>query len=144
MKIGIVLPNWISDAVMATPTLRAIADHYGSSAEVAAIMRPYVVDVLAGSPWLDESILYDHRSRDSELRTWSVVSHLRRRHFDALVLLPNSLRIGSVAWLSGAKRRIGYARYGRGPLLTDKLAAPSSGGKLIPVSAVDYYLKLAT
>jgi site-specific DNA-methyltransferase (adenine-specific) len=45
--------------------------------------------------------------------------------------------------MAGARRRVGYARYGRGMLLTDKLSPPRRGTKLEPVSAVDYYLQLA-
>ena len=48
-KIGIVLPNWIGDVVMATPTLRALRQHYGAEAEFVGIMRPYVSNVLDGT-----------------------------------------------------------------------------------------------
>ena len=43
---------------------------------------------------------------------------------DLAVLFPNSFRSALMAWRSGAKRRVGYARGGRGLLLTDRLAAP--------------------
>ena len=53
MNIGIVLPNWIGDVVMATPALRAVRERF-ADAHLVGIMRPYVGEVLAGTPWLDE------------------------------------------------------------------------------------------
>jgi heptosyltransferase-2 len=141
--VGIVLPNWIGDVVMATPALRALRRTFGPEAEIVGIMPPYVSEVLSGSPWLDEIVYCDRRSRDRGQRTLSVALGLRRRRLDKLLVLTNSLRGGALAWLSGAKQRIGYARRGRGFLLTHRLPPPRDGHRLAPVSAVDYYLELA-
>jgi len=51
-KIGIFLPNWIGDVVMATPTIRALSARLGGAGELVGIPRPYVAEVLAGTPWL--------------------------------------------------------------------------------------------
>jgi heptosyltransferase-2 len=60
------------------------------------------------------------------------------------VLLPNSFRSAMIARLAGADRVAGYARDGRGWLLTDKLLPPRlPNGRYKPISAVDYYLALA-
>jgi heptosyltransferase-2 len=143
MKIGILLPNWIGDVVMATPTLRAIRKHYGGQAEIAGIMRPYVSKVLAGTQWLDRSFYFDRKSADEELRSMSLLRQLRAWKPDTMVLLPNSLWGGVVAWMSGARERVGYGRNGRGVLLTKSLRAPREHRKLKPVPAIDYYLELA-
>lgn len=143
MKIGVVLPNWIGDVVMATPTLRALRHHFGTKAEIVGIMRPYVSQVLEGTPWLDRAIYFDRKSRDRNLHSLDVVRQLRRWQPEAMILLANSLRAGAMAWLSGAKERVGYARNGRGPLLSKRLAVPREGGQLKPISPVDYYLELA-
>jgi heptosyltransferase-2 len=143
MNIGVMLPNWIGDVAMATPTLRALAEHYGPSSTITGILRPYVAEVLSGTSWLDELVFYDHRSTDSQVRTWNVVKEMRRRKFDLLLVLTNSWRTGLVAWLSAAKERVGYARYGRRWLLSRPLHPPRESGRLAPISAVDYYLHLA-
>lgn len=142
-KVGIILPNWIGDVVMATPTLRALRQHFGPAAELVGVMRPYVAQVLEGTSWLDRAIYLDRKSTDRNLRSLHVVRQLRRWRPDVMVLLSNSLRGGAMAWLSGAKDRVGYARNGRGLLLSNRLAAPREDGKLKPVSPVDYYLELA-
>jgi heptosyltransferase-2 len=67
---------------------------------------------------------------------------LRERQLDAVLLLTNSLRTAYWVWRAGVGRRVGYARYGRGPLLTDRCHPPRNGWRLAPISAVDYYLAL--
>jgi len=143
MKIAIVLPNWIGDAAMATPTLRAISQRFGSHAKIVGVMRPYVAEVLEGTTWLDGYALYDPKSVDRSLSSQSLVRRLRSMKLDSIVMLTNSLRTGVIGWLSGARQRVGYVRNGRGPLLTDKLYQPRDGRRFRPVSAVDNYLDLA-
>lgn len=143
MNLGIVLPNWIGDLVMATPALRAIRNFYGPRATITGVMRPYVAQALAGTTWLDERVYCDRKSKDPQQTIGAVAQRLRETKLDAVVLLPNSLSTGWLAWRSGARIRLGYARYGRGLLLNRKLDAPRAGGRLTPISAVDYYLELA-
>jgi heptosyltransferase-2 len=143
MKVGVFLPNWVGDAVMAGPTLRALRRHYGPKATLLGIMRPFVADVLAGTAWLDDHIFYDPRSPEKELGHWTLVRRLRQRGLDVAVLLTNSLRSALVAFFGGARERIGYARYGREPLLTHGLTPPQGNGRIVPFPTVDYYLEIA-
>lgn len=143
INVGVFLPNWIGDVVMATPTLRSLHAHFQGRAKMVGIMRPYVRDVLAGTPWLSDVIAYDRRSEDASLGCRSVVRQLREHQLDSVILLTNSLRSAALAWLARVPQRIGYVRYGRGPLLTEKLTPPRNGWKLTPISAVDYYLGIA-
>ena len=77
-------------------------------------------------------------------RTLPVVYRLRRGRYDLAILLPNSFRSALTARLAGIPRRVGYARGGRGWLLTDRLEPPrDSHGCFVPVPAVEYYLNLA-
>ncbi len=139
MKLAIFLPNWIGDVVMATPTLRAVRDHF-SSAEIVGIMRPYVADVLAGTGLIDRTLFYNPRGKNPDQRGLSFLRTLRGERFDTALLLPNSLRTGALAWLSGAKRRVGFARDWRGLMLTDRVTPKS---KSVPHPVMDEYLRLA-
>lgn len=139
MKIAIFLPNWIGDAVMATPTLRAVRSRF-PRAEIVGILRPYVADVLEGLSLVDRLLFFDPRGRDPQQRGRQIVRRLKSEEFDLAVLLPNSLRTAWLAWRSGAKRRVGFARDGRGWLLTDRLK-PKSLKQPNPV--IDEYLRLA-
>jgi heptosyltransferase-2 len=143
MNIGVFLPNWVGDAVMAIPTVRALCEHYGPETKLVGILRPYLAPVLDGLPWLSDRIYYDRGRCAPEHRMARVLDELRRRRFDKLVLLTNSLSTAVLAWMSGAVERIGYDRYSRGCLLTHRLQPPRDGKALLPISAVDYYLHVA-
>ncbi len=67
---------------------------------------------------------------------------MRRRRFEACVLLPGSFRWAAVAWLAGVPVRIGYRRDGRGFLLTDGPTPAKVDGKYVPTPTLRYYLKL--
>lgn len=149
MNVGVFLPNWIGDVVMATPTLRALKKQLGPNGRLVGVMRPYVAQVLAGMNRLDGQLFYDPRSRDPELRSRALVRKLQEERLDAVVLLTNSFRTAVLAKLSGARRRIGYDYGLRGPLLTDRLTAPHDGRtwygarRYVPASALDFYLRTA-
>ncbi len=142
MKIAVFCPNLIGDTVMATPTFRALRGQF-PDAHCTAIIRPQVAPVLDGTHWFDETVLYHHRSRRREQRTAAVARLLRQMRHDVAILLPNSFRAALAAWMSGIPRRIGYIRYGRGLLLTDRLEPPrDAAGKLLATPIVEYYLAL--
>lgn len=143
MHVGVILPNWVGDVVMATPFLRAIRHEFGSEARITGVMRPHVADVLSGTNWLDQVILFHEKSGLTHQKNWSTISQLRNECLDWMFLLSNSLRMAVLAWLSGAKNRVGYNRNGRRCFLTHKLDPLRKEGKIQPVSAVDAYLKLA-
>jgi heptosyltransferase-2 len=143
-RIGIFLPNWIGDVVMATPFLRAMHARFSRTSELIGIMKPYVGQVLRGTPWLTSSVLSGNKTKDPEaLSSLELTRELRRLQLDKAVLLTNSFRTAAIAWLGGAKRRIGYRRDWRSWLLTDALPTPRASGKWAIVPAVDYYLELA-
>ena len=143
MNIAIFLPNWIGDVTMATPALRAMRRHFHNRAQLIGIMKPHVVEVLAGTDWLDETIVFDHHSKRRLQNSVALIRQLRRLDLETIVLLTNSFRTGILARFSAARHRIGYVRYGRGWTLTERLFPPRKGRKLHPISAVDYYLQIA-
>jgi heptosyltransferase II len=141
-RIALFLPNWIGDVVMATPAIRAIREHF-PTAELVAVCKPYVADVLAGAPWFRESILYDKRG-PKEQRLWSVARRLRRTHTDTAVLFPNSFRAALLARLGGCRDIVGFSRYGRSLLLTQGLRPKTDfWGRPIPLPIIDDYNRLA-
>lgn len=142
MNVGLFLPNWLGDLVMATPALRALRRHFGRQTRVAGIMRPNLGELLAGTDWLDEQWYFDPRSKQPELRRWALLRRMRRERFDMVILLTNSLHTALLAWLGGARERIGYVRDGRGPLLSGKVYPRRDAGRPTPTPAVDYHLAL--
>lgn len=142
MKIAVFCPNLIGDTVMATPAIRALRHNFANAALVGVI-KPHVAPTLGGAPWFDELVFFDPRSSDPNVRTLAVLKRLRALRLDLAVLLPNSFRSALVAWLAGARRRIGTGRGGRGLLLTDRLPTLyDERGKRVPVPIVESYLDI--
>jgi heptosyltransferase II len=141
MKTAVFLPNWIGDAVMATPALSALRRHY-AGAHFVGVMRPYVAGALEGGPWFDQ-ILFTGGGPWSQ-SVPAVARDLRGMKIDLAVLFPNSFRSALTAWLGRCRQRIGYARYGRSPLLTKRLQPIlDKRGRLRPSPVLDAYNLLA-
>jgi len=139
-RIALMLPNWIGDVVMATPAIRAIRTAY-PKAELLGIGRPYVQSVLDANPWFDEMISVEQRGFAAAV---SVGLRLRRRKIDMAVLFPNSFRSALIARIAGCAQRIGFSRYGRAMLLTDRLHHVRDGrGRWRPTSILRDYNCLA-
>jgi heptosyltransferase-2 len=142
MTIAVFWPNWIGDAVMATPAVRALRKHF-TSAHLIGVLRPYIVGVLEGSPWMDELLFLDTRGPWSQ-RWPAVAARLRRLDVDLAVLFPNSFYSALVARLGRCRRRVGYARHGRSLLLTERLEpVRDARGKLRPSPVILAYNRLA-
>ena len=143
-KILVVQPNWVGDAVMATPTLRALRELY-PDAHISYLVRRYVKPIFTGLPWCDRLISY--RTGRTKAKAgkglMDLAARLRAGRFDVAILLPNSLKSALVCKLARIKRVVGYERDGRGFLLTDKLLPAKERGKFVPTPIVNYYLGIA-
>jgi len=142
-RVAVFLPNWIGDAVMATPTLRALRRHAGPDAEIVGIAQRPIVELLAGTAWLDACWTREDSNAAPQLDWRAFAKRLRDPAFDLSIHLTNDFGSALAARLGGVRERVGYVRNGRGPLLTRRLHPPSRGGRRVPVSTLDYYLVLA-
>jgi heptosyltransferase-2 len=141
MNIAVFVPGWVGDAVMATPALRAIRRGY-PDARIIAVGKPYVADVFAGGDWFNEYLCANGGPWSQGVA--AVAWQLRRRKVGLAVLFSNSFRSALTAWLGSCRRRIGYARYGRAPLLTMALLPVCDArGRLRPSPVLDAYIQLA-
>jgi len=141
-RIALFLPNWIGDVVMATPAIRAVHEAF-PAADLFAVGKPYVADVVEGSPWFKEFLPFNKSGPRSQ-RLLSLAARLRHEKIDAAVLFPNSFRSALAARLGGAKTIVGFARYGRGFLLSNRLEAERDArGRFVPKPVIDDYNRLA-
>jgi heptosyltransferase-2 len=143
-RVLVVQPNWVGDAVMATPTLRALRELY-PDAHISYLLRRYVKPIYEGIPWADRLITYrTGRTRAKAGKgPFDLSARLRAGKFDLGILLPNSFKSALILKMAGIDRVIGYERDGRGFLLTDKLLPVKEKGKFIPTPIVKYYLGIA-
>jgi heptosyltransferase-2 len=130
--------NWIGDAVMSLPAIRAVRQRY-PHAHIALLARPWVADLYARESAIDEIIPYSARPGLHELRNkWALARSLRE--FDAAILLQNAFEAAAVTRLAGIPLRVGYDRDARGWLLTHAVPVPRAGE--IPRHERYYYLEL--
>ncbi len=140
MKLLIRATNWVGDAILALPALRAVRSKF-PDAHISVLARPYVADIYRGQGVSDELIAYDPIA---EHRGWSgrnkLIANLRSKHFDVALLLQNAFDAAWLAWRAEIPERIGYARDARRVLLTKAIAVPKPDE--IPPHEKFYYLEL--
>lgn len=136
-RISICATNWLGDAVMSLPAIRVIRQ-VCPRAEIALVARSWVAELYARESAISRVIPCPSPRTLGERRAFA--ARLREEHFDAAFLLPNSFDAALTAWLARIPERIGYARDGRGFLLTRAIARPEPGD--IPRHERFYYLEL--
>ena len=129
--------NWLGDAVMSLPAIRA-AREFLPQAHIAVVARPWVADLYARESAIDEVIPYTAQKGWREKIEFG--RGLSARAFDAALLLQNAFDAALMAWLARIPARIGYNRDGRGWLLSEALAVPEPGET--PRHECYYYLEL--
>jgi lipopolysaccharide heptosyltransferase II len=140
VKILIRAPNWVGDAIMALPALRAVRKRF-SDAEIAVVARPYVADIYRDQGICDRLVAYEPKGEHRGIAgREKLARELRERKFDVALLLQNAFDAAWLAWRAKIPERIGYARDGRSWLLTKPVAVPKPGE--IPTHEQFYYLEL--
>jgi heptosyltransferase II len=114
--------NWLGDAVMSVPAVRAIKNGRPdvqvtiAAPEKIAPMWKLIPEVDAVIPLPEGSLL-------------SVVRLLKQQMpFDVAILFPNSLRVALESWLSGIPRRVGYRGHCRSWLMNQMVREPRKPG----------------
>ena len=114
--------NWLGDAVISVPAVRAIKGgrpdvHVTIAApDKIAPMWKLIPEVDAIIPLPNDSFL-------------PVVRLLKQRMpFDVAILFPNSLRVALESWLSGIQRRVGYRGHRRSWLVNQIVREPRKPG----------------
>ncbi|MBS3764018.1 MAG: lipopolysaccharide heptosyltransferase II [Planctomycetes bacterium] len=146
--IAIDCPNWVGDAVMATPALRCVRRNY-PEAQIVFIIRPYLRGIFEDAPWYDGILEYEPPA-DGGPFSWQkgavfmlrAAQRLRQEKLDLALLLKHSFRSALLARLAGAKRRVANSRGDQKWLLTDYLMWPRQNGERLPLPKVEAYMRL--
>lgn len=128
--------NWVGDAVMSLPALRAIRERFPAS-EITVVAKPWVAGIYSRERFADHVIPYDAPTLADKLR---LARSLRPHRFDCAILLQNAFEAALIARVAGIPERIGYNRDGRGWLLTKPVRVPKEGE--IPPHERYYYLEM--
>jgi heptosyltransferase II len=140
VKILLRATNWVGDAIMALPALRAVRKRF-PDAGIAIVARPYVADIYRDQAICNQLLAYDPKGLHAGISGRErLASELRAQKFDVALLLQNAFDAAWLAWRAKIPERIGYARDGRSFLLTKAVPLPRTGE--IPAHEQFYYLEL--
>lgn len=129
--------NWIGDAVMTLPALRALRKAHPES-KLSLLVKPSVAPVFEKNPLIDEVILYEEKGIIGKLK---LAQRLRKARFSMAFLFQNAFDAALIAYLAGIPERVGYDRDSRGKFLTKRIPYHDDDRK---VHHIDYYLNLLT
>lgn len=115
-RILVIKPSSLGDVAHALPVLNGLRVRY-PHARIAWLIATSCREMLEGHPQIDELIPFDRKRYGQIARSIRVsgefmefVQGLRTRRFDLVIDLQGLFRSGFLAWASGAKTRIGFAR----------------------------------
>ncbi len=108
-KVLLRSPNWVGDAVMATPVPRVLKRTWPQG-RVHVLARAWVAPVWERHPDVERILVLG--TPEARARV------LRRERYDLALVLPDSFSAAWSSFRSGARERVGYAAEGRSLLLT--------------------------
>ena len=122
-RIVIRSSNWLGDAVMSVPAVRAMKRGL-DGAHVAVLTPEKLADVWRLVPEVDEVIAFPAAKGTGLIRTLTGMAHIfrvakliRGRGFTTGVIFPNSLRTALEMWLARVPKRVGYPGHARRSVL---------------------------
>jgi ADP-heptose:LPS heptosyltransferase len=146
-RILVIRVDLIGDVVLSLPAVSALRRAY-PDAEIDFLAQPSSAGILAGQPAIAHVLTYDAgvwRNPAAILRranrdaARALLPRLRQPRYDLCVSISGDWA-SILAWLSGARRRVGYAREAYRGMLTD----PVPGGRYaIRRHEVEYVRELA-
>jgi heptosyltransferase-2 len=128
MNLLVLRYRFIGDTILTVPFLRNLRRAF-PRARIDMVVAPYSSDVLAGTPYVDNFIVYDPPTVHSDstgthgtLRSKiGFLRDLRRNRYDKAYVLKRSFSSAVIAFLSGVPERIGFDTEARGFLLTRRV-----------------------
>ncbi len=136
-RIVIRSSNWLGDALMSVPAVRAIK-RGRPDAHVTILTPSKLADVWREVAEVDAIVGIEPKDN-----VFAVARKLRGGDFDAAILFPNSLRVALESWLAGIPRRVGYPGHRRSALLNQIPREKKKKQSAAPEHQVNHYLRLA-
>jgi len=106
----------IGDVVLTLPCARALREHFPQAAIIAAV-RKKAQELVEDCPWVSGVIPVDTEKRSLSQEVAHQInffSGLRKYHFDLAIDMRRGTRGGVLAFLSGARQRVGFYSYKKG------------------------------
>jgi len=138
LRILIVEVNWLGDVLFTTPFIHSVRTANPDS-YIACLVHPRCREMLEGNADIDEIIDYDEeRAHKNPIGKLKLILKLRGKKFDTAFILHRSFTKAALAYLSGARNRIGYATKHRKAFLTRVVEESED-----LIHKVEYFLNIA-
>lgn len=125
-NIIIRMPNWIGDAVMATPILKDVKNHWPEAKLTVMCIKPVGL-LLKNDPHIDEIFTFERPSGWLHREHYrNILLPLKHGHYDLGILLTNSFSSAWWFWAGGVKNRVGYRGHYRRFLLDTSVKHPKN------------------
>jgi heptosyltransferase-2 len=125
VKILIIAPNWIGDAVMAEPLISQLKKNNPDS-QIDVLATPWVASIMKAIPAVDQIITADFQHGSLQWQERKVLAkQLALSAYTHAYVLPNSFKSALIPWLAKIPQRIGYQGEMRWGLINEALKNPS-------------------
>jgi heptosyltransferase-2 len=137
--ILVVGPSWVGDMVMAQSLFKLLRQRYPETV-MDVLAPPWSQPLLSRMPEVDEAIIIPLGHGELRLRErYRLGRHLRARHYDQAIILPNSFKSALVPFWADIPVRTGYVGEWRWGLINDvrrldKLALPRTVQRFLALS----------
>ena len=138
MRLLVLAPNWLGDAIMALPAIADLRRHYPGATLTLAARRPLAA-LASMVPGVDGSMPLEGRGGAHAITALrGDIDRVREGRFDAALLLPNSFHAALLAYRARIPQRWGYRADLRTPLLTRAVPKP----RVARLHQAEYYQHL--
>jgi heptosyltransferase-1 len=138
-SILIIRPSAIGDVVMASPMIKVLREG-NPEARLVWLAEPQVRDLLCANPQLDQVIIWPKGKWRDLFRRGRLIAlvreirclarTLRRENFDLALDVQGLLRSRLLAWLSGARERVGFESREPGRFLLTRVVPRGSDKRM--------------
>src|SRR5206468_410560 len=112
------------DVVFTTPAIRGLRRQF-PDAHIAYMVEPAAAPVIQGNPHVNDVIVTrGARGAAGFFDDLSLIRRVRAGRYDMVIDMHSGPRSSLIAWLSGARTRIGYDVPGRGWMYTTRVPRP--------------------
>jgi len=117
----------LGDVLLTTPAITSLRQRF-PQARIVMLIKEWSFEAIQNNPHIDNIIIFnpswtiaksEGTKTDGVVGIYRLIRQLRKERFDLAIDFKGDLRNILIAFLSGARRRIGYGIRGGGYLLTD-------------------------
>lgn len=155
-NILIRMPNWLGDAIMATPLIADLRNHY-PSARITVMCLANIAPLFEQDDQINEILSFKKLNGWVHGQSRDIINPLRYGNFDLGILTTNSFSSAWWFWLGKVKNKIGFSTNFRSLLLDKALPFPKNKEMqhqvltykelltplMIPISTTMPYLKIS-